>query len=86
MAPHKTDVEYCPGCGRTLSDGASFVQEFWVASETVHFCWCAACSWRGEIKSVIRMIAIEPAEDDDADADPDSLRQLHELETLYNQS
>jgi hypothetical protein len=33
----------CPGCGATLSDPKSLVQEFWVADETRFLVWCRAC-------------------------------------------
>jgi hypothetical protein len=55
-------LEFCPRCGRRLSGGFSFVQEYWCADETVLYCWCAACSWAGEIKAVIRTVGIEPVE------------------------
>lgn len=34
---------FCPGCAARLSDPASFVQEYWVGSETRFMVWCRSC-------------------------------------------
>jgi hypothetical protein len=73
------EVGFCPRCGQSLTTGASFLQEFWVAAETVYYCWCALCSWRGEVKTVTRVIGVEPAEDD-------GLPGVEELESLFRRS
>jgi hypothetical protein len=57
-------VGYCPRCGTSFFSVGAFVQEYWVAAETIHFCWCPACLWRGEIKAVDRVYGVEPAEDE----------------------
>jgi hypothetical protein len=74
------DVNYCPRCGSSLAEGPSFLQEFWVADDTIHYCWCAGCSWRGEIKAVTRMLSLEVVEDDPGPAARD------DLELLYHRS
>jgi hypothetical protein len=86
MAQQRAQINHCPRCGRLLSAGSNFVQEFWVADETVYFCWCSSCAWRGEIKPVTRVIGIEPAEDDGLEQDAEALRHIRELEYLYDQS
>lgn len=57
------EVRYCPGCGHTLQDARSLLNEFWVAEETVYFCWCFTCSWSGEIKKITRVVISEQAEE-----------------------
>jgi hypothetical protein len=65
MAERNVEVACCPGCGQSLALRNSFVQEFWMATDTIYFCWCCFCKWRGEVKSVARVIGIEPAGDSD---------------------
>lgn len=67
-------VGFCPRCATSLSNGNGFVQEYWVASETIHFCWCPSCRWRGEIKAIGRVVGVEPAEDGDFPPDLARLR------------
>lgn len=74
-----SEIGYCPRCGKALTTGAGFLQEFWVAFETVYYCWCAQCHWRGEIKTVTRVIGVEPAEDD-------GLPDVHDLESMFYRS
>jgi hypothetical protein len=57
-------VKFCPSCGESLTRHNSFINEFWVASDTVYFCWCSQCYWRGEIVEVIRITAPELASDE----------------------
>ncbi len=33
----------CPGCGASLADPGTFVQEYWVARETRFMVWCRDC-------------------------------------------
>jgi hypothetical protein len=80
VAELDSSVRFCPACGQALAVGMSYLQEFWVATETIYYCWCSSCSWRGEIKAVARVIGVEPAEDDQSFSD------LHELETIYRNS
>lgn len=56
------DARFCPRCGTSLTGSAGFVQEYWVADDTVYFCWCHACHWRGEVKAVTRVYGVEPEE------------------------
>ncbi len=42
---HAPEIPFrsCPGCGASLADPASFVQEFWVGRETRFMVWCHEC-------------------------------------------
>lgn len=59
----------CPRCGQLFEEPRSFLNEYWTSSETVYFCWCSNCLWRGEITrsgevtEVERVTATEPEED-----------------------
>lgn len=54
-------VKYCPNCGESLFKPYSLFNEYWVANDTVYFCWCSECSWRGEILEMKRVTAPELA-------------------------
>jgi hypothetical protein len=45
---HRRDVpRFCPRCGSGF--GAGIATEFWEAADRRFYCWCAGCSWTGEI-------------------------------------
>lgn len=52
----------CPGCGERLSDPATFVQEYWVGSETRFMVWCRACRGTYTVVPVDRYEAHEATE------------------------
>jgi hypothetical protein len=53
---------HCPGCGASLADPASFVQEFWVAEEARFLVWCRSCDFTGTVVRVERFETHEAAE------------------------
>ncbi|GAB7389143.1 hypothetical protein BSNK01_29810 [Bacillaceae bacterium] len=55
-------VHFCPICGHSLHARESFVAEYWSAKQTVYFCWCHQCRWRGEITEVVEVTATELSE------------------------
>lgn len=54
---------YCPNCAGSLVEPGSFVNEYWMSSETVYFCWCSQCGFRCEVSEVSRVTTTEPSED-----------------------
>jgi hypothetical protein len=52
----------CPGCGASLSDPRSFVQEFWVASETRFLVWCHLCGGTYTVVPIERFVGTEATE------------------------
>ena len=59
----RVGVRYCPGCGHSLENAQSLLNEYWIGTDTVYFCWCFTCSWTGEIVETTRVTAFEPAEE-----------------------
>jgi hypothetical protein len=55
-------IKYCPQCGESLQHPRSFINEFWISTDTAYFCWCHSCKWRGEIIEVIRVTAPDSAD------------------------
>ncbi len=49
----------CPGCGEALADPRSFVQEFWVASETRFLVWCHHCHGTYTVVPIERFVGTE---------------------------
>lgn len=49
----------CPGCGAGLDDVRSFVQEFWVATETRFLVWCHRCGGTYTVVPVERFVGTE---------------------------
>lgn len=49
----------CPGCGAALADPRSFVQEFWVASESRFLVWCHECGRTFTVVPVERFVGTE---------------------------
>jgi hypothetical protein len=58
-APAAVPVAYCPRCGSSLAGSDSFVQELWVASETVYHCWCRSCGFTWNLTRVERVVTHE---------------------------
>lgn len=56
-------TNHCPNCGADMMLPSSLVVEYWSAHETIHFCWCSVCLWRGEIKKIVRVTTVEVEED-----------------------
>jgi hypothetical protein len=52
----------CPGCGAALSDLRSFVQEYWVASETRFLVWCHRCGGTYTVVPIERFVGTEATE------------------------
>lgn len=52
---------FCPECGSGL-DRDSFVQEFWVSTESRFLIWCRACSFTGTVVRVTRFETHEAEE------------------------
>lgn len=52
----------CPGCGAQLTDAKSFVQEYWVASETRFLAWCHECGGTFTVVPVERFEGTEATE------------------------
>jgi hypothetical protein len=50
---------FCPRCGGQLEDPRSFVQEYWVADETIYRCWCRRCAFGWDLKVVERVVSHE---------------------------
>ena len=45
-AAHRRDApRFCPRCAASVT----LTTEFWEADDRRFYCWCAACSWAGEI-------------------------------------
>lgn len=63
MTPMEQTTNYCPNCGESMALPSSLVVEYWSANDTIHFCWCSTCHWRGEIKKVVRVTTLEIDED-----------------------
>jgi hypothetical protein len=61
VLPH-VPFRSCPGCGEKLSDPASFVQEYWVGSETRFMVWCRVCRGTYTVVPVERYEAHEATE------------------------
>lgn len=64
MSEDKKDeikLKYCPNCGESLLKSSSLLNEYWISDDTVYFCWCSECSWRGEIVEIKRVTAPELA-------------------------
>lgn len=61
IEPH-VPFRSCPGCGTSLADPASFVQEYWVASETRFLVWCRSCTGTFTVVPVERYEAHEATE------------------------
>lgn len=59
--PATTTVPFrsCPGCGAGLADPRSFVQEFWVASETRFLVWCHECGGTFTVVPIERFVGTE---------------------------
>jgi hypothetical protein len=55
-------VRSCPGCGARLSDPRSFIQEFWVASETRFLVWCHRCGGTYTVVPIDRFVGTEATE------------------------
>lgn len=60
----KDKAVHCPNCGQLLLEPGSLINEYWESEDTVYYCWCSNCRWKGEVKEVSRMVATEPAEDE----------------------
>jgi len=56
------EARFCPRCGVAFAGGNGFVQEYWISIDTVYFCWCSSCYWRGEVKAVSEVYGVEPDE------------------------
>jgi hypothetical protein len=52
----------CPGCGAELADVRSFVQEYWVASETRFLVWCHRCGGTYTVVPIDRFVGTEATE------------------------
>jgi len=50
---HRRDApKFCPACAQPLTKatgGAGIATEYWVASDRVFVCFCAACGWSGDV-------------------------------------
>jgi hypothetical protein len=50
---HRRDApKFCPACSQPLTratGGDGIATEYWVASDRVFVCFCAACGWSGDI-------------------------------------
>jgi hypothetical protein len=61
---HRRDApRYCPACATPLSPangGQGLITEYWTGPDRVFACFCAACSWSGEIVLPTRTIGHEP--------------------------
>jgi formate dehydrogenase maturation protein FdhE len=55
-------VAFCPRCGASMSGAESFVQEYWMADQTVYNCWCRECDLTWELVRVERVVTHEAAE------------------------
>jgi formate dehydrogenase maturation protein FdhE len=55
-------VAFCPRCGASMSGAESFVQEYWMADQTVYHCWCRECELTWELVRVERVVTHEAAE------------------------
>ena len=53
-------MNFCPVCGADLRDGASFVQEFWVAQERDFLGWCASCTTMSSVVLAPTVVGHEP--------------------------
>jgi hypothetical protein len=45
-----------------MSGAESFVQEYWMADQTVYHCWCRECELTWELVRVERVVTHEAAE------------------------
>jgi hypothetical protein len=65
-ARHRRDApKFCPACAVPLavgSGGAGIATEYWVATDRVYVCWCAACGWSGDIVLTDRVLGHEAAD------------------------
>jgi hypothetical protein len=55
-------LRFCNGCGSSMHDPRSIIIEYWNSDNTVYFCWCHACGWRGEVVEVKRIVTTETEE------------------------
>jgi hypothetical protein len=58
-AKQKAALGFCNGCGNPMNDPKSIIIEYWSADNTVYFCWCHVCKWRGEVVEVKRIVTTE---------------------------
>lgn len=55
---------HCPNCGQPMQEPGSLINEYWDSQDTVYYCWCSNCRWKGEVREVSRITATEPAEEE----------------------
>lgn len=55
-------VAFCPRCGASMTTPESFVQEYWLADQSVYHCWCRQCDLTWELVRVERVVTHEAAE------------------------
>jgi hypothetical protein len=62
--PEREDgpVAFCPRCGASMTSAESFVQEYWMADQTIYHCWCRECDLTWELVRVERIVTHEVAE------------------------
>jgi formate dehydrogenase maturation protein FdhE len=61
-AAEDVPVAFCPRCGASMAGADSFVQEYWMADQTVYHCWCRDCELTWELVRVERVVTHEAAE------------------------
>ena len=55
-------LSFCPRCAGRVDRPEAFVQELWVAEESVFHIWCPACGFAGNVVPTERRVGHEAVE------------------------